>query len=76
MIGIECYKMHRNGLKGTPAETASIPSPICLDDDYVPQACEADQLLIQCYSVIVTVVKWEQMYPIGMSSMRAEEVER
>lgn len=35
VVGSECYRIHRNGLKGTPADTASVSSRICLDNVHV-----------------------------------------
>ena len=34
-VGIEYCRMQRNGLDGTPADTASVPSRICLDNVHV-----------------------------------------
>lgn len=35
VVAIECYEMHGNGLKGTPAETASVSSRTCPDNVHV-----------------------------------------
>ena len=69
--------MYRNGVKGTPADTVSVPSRIRLIMCIYHEPCNVDQLMIKCDSVRAKVVVWEQTDPMDMSTMQGEyEIKR